>query len=263
MHLEGSYQHPMDLNGDTRLIITFDEREGGFKGVEWAFGRRSCQHCTDAACVGVCPTGALSKDEETGMVVPDDTKCIGCHYCSMACPYDVPRYYGENALINKCTGCTDRTSNGLDPACVTTCQPNALEYGDRDEMISRAHERVERLKARGWENACVYGENEMGGLHVIQVLKYGVEQHGQIENPSGNGFVSASEVMKPVTGVLTGVTVAGLAAMFALGAGYKRDKLVYNEKTGDTINVETGEVVKHGDGQDEMSVKEHIFGKNE
>jgi formate dehydrogenase iron-sulfur subunit len=69
--------------------------------------------------------------------------------------------------------------------------------------------------------------------------------------------------MKPVTAVATGVTVAGLAAMFALGAGYKRDKLVYNEKTGDTINVKTGEVVKHGDGQDEMSVKEHILGKNE
>lgn len=88
----GSHQNPIDLNGNTRLIVTFDEQEGGPKGVEWAFGRRACQHCTDAPCAEVCPAGAIFKTEY-GMVTVDESKCVGCRYCSMACPFDVPRYY--------------------------------------------------------------------------------------------------------------------------------------------------------------------------
>lgn len=261
-HLQGSYQHPADLNGDTRLLITFNEEEGGSKGVRWAFGRRSCQHCTDAPCARVCPSGALHKDEDTGFVTVDDSKCIGCKYCSMACPFDVPRYYqlagSSKPVINKCTGCVDRINQGMDPACVSTCQPNALMFGDRDEMLAKAHERVEALQARGYEDACVYGEDEMGGLHVIQVLKHGLEAHGQVADPQTPGFVNVVKYAKPVTGVAAGVVVLGLAAMKVLAHGYKRDDLVYNAETQDTVVLATGEVVKHGDGQDEQSVGEHI-----
>ena len=115
------------------------------------------------------------------------------------------------------------------------------------------------LKERGYENATIYGVEEMGGLHVIQVLKYGIEAHGQVVNPSKSAVTTLTEIMKPVTGVISGVTVLGLAAMFGLAAGYKRDKLVYNTETEDTISVNTGQVVKHGDGQDTESVKEHIM----
>ena len=122
----------------TRLIMTFNEENGGTKGVKWAFGRRACQHCTDAPCAAICPSGAIYKDEETGLVPIDPTKCIGCQYCSIACPFDVPRYYEsggvesvfKRTVINKCNGCIDRVREGLSPACVTTCQPGALKFGD-------------------------------------------------------------------------------------------------------------------------------------
>lgn len=256
----GSYQSPADLGADTRLVVTFNEEAGGSKGVMWAFGRRACQHCTDAPCAAMCPAGAIFKHEETGFVTMDDSKCVGCQYCSTACPFDVPRYSaGFRTTINKCTGCIDRIEQGRAPACVSTCQPEGLLFGDRSEMIARAHERVAALKQRGYENAVVYGESEMGGLHVIQVLKYGVAAHGQIENPQVNPAVALTQIMKPITAVGAGVTVVGLAAMFALGVGYKRDKVVYNAETEDTISYESGEVVKHGDGQDEKTIKEHIF----
>lgn len=256
----GSHQSPLDLNGDTRLIISFHEQEGGPKGVMWAFGRRSCQHCGDAPCATVCPGAALTKDEETGFVAVDESKCIGCKYCSMACPFDVPRYHaGSRSIINKCTACLDRVEQGLTPACVKTCAPGALQFGDRDEMIAIAHEREEYLKSKGYEDAVVYGEHEVGGLHVIQVLKYGVVAHGQIEDPQVNPMVGLTQLMKPIAAVGTGVTVAGLAAMFAIGIGYRRDKLAYNPETQDTISVDTGEVVKHGDGQDAESIKDHIL----
>lgn len=255
----GSYQSPMDLNGNTRLLISFHEEAGGDKGVKWAFGRRSCQHCGDAPCSQICPPGAITRNEETGLVVIDDSKCIGCKYCHTACPFDVPHYRESDGRMEKCTGCPDRIEQGLAPACVTTCQPGALKFGDREDMLAIARERVEYLRGKGYTDAALFGEEEVGGLHVIQVLKHGVAAHGQVENPQVNPIVGLTQIMKPVTAVATGVTVAGLAAMFALGIGYKRDKLAYNPETEDTISVDTGEVVKHGDGQDTESVKEHIF----
>lgn len=263
----GTHQNPPDVNGDTRLIVTFNETEPPAalptKRIGWAFGRRSCQHCDDAPCVTVCPGGALAKDEATGFVTVDDSKCVGCQYCSSACPFDVPRYYNDGTpgktIINKCTGCVDRIENGMEPACVTTCQPNAVRFGDRDEMVKIANEKMEWLHAHGYADACVAGDSEEYRTHVVHVLKYGKQAHGMVENPQVPATVALTQIMKPVTGAVTGLTVLGLGAMFALGAGYSRRKLVYNPETQDTIDYDTGEVVKHGDGQDETSVKDHIL----
>lgn len=259
---DGKFTHPADLNSCTRLIMTFEdfEDEKSQKRVGWAFGRRACQHCTNAGCVNMCPAGALYKDEETGMVTYDQDKCIGCQNCSAACPYDVPRYEdrGGKTVINKCSGCVDRIAQGMMPACVTTCQPGALQFGTREEMIALANERLQLLRDRGYENACIYGENEMEGLHVIQVLKHGTKPHGAVENPQIPPAAFLSGIMKPVTAVGAGATVLGLAAMFGLAAGYKRDTLVYNDGNGDTISLETGEVTKQGNGSDERTVMEAI-----
>lgn len=259
---DGKFTHPADLNSCTRLIMTFEdfEDEKSQKRVGWAFGRRACQHCTNAGCVNMCPAGALYKDEETGMVTYDQDKCIGCQNCSAACPYDVPRYEdrGGKTVINKCSGCVDRIAQGMMPACVTTCQPGALQFGTREEMIALANERLQLLRDRGYEDACIYGENEMEGLHVIQVLKHGTNPHGAVENPQIPPAAFLSGIMKPVTAVGAGATVLGLAAMFGLAAGYKRDTLVYNDGNGDTISLETGEVTKQGNGPDERTVMEAI-----
>lgn len=257
----GSYQNPADLNSNTRLVMTFNEfTTDSQKGVGWAISRRACQHCTNAGCAIVCPAGAISHDPDTGFVVTDETKCVGCQRCHAACPYDVPRYDDKDlrTTLNKCTACADRVANGMAPACVSTCQPNALQFGDRDEMIKRAQESVERLKARGYEDACVYGVDEMDGLHVIQVLKYGIEPAYQVENPSLPAATTLTEIMKPLAAVGMGATVLGLGAMFGLAAGYKRDTLVYNEETKDTISKETGQVVKQGDPQDDRTIKEAL-----
>lgn len=254
----GSHQNPPDLNGITRLIMTYSESAGGSKGVQWAFGRRSCQHCTDAPCASVCPSGCLERNEETGMVEVHQEKCVGCQYCSAACPFDVPHYDGVQGAVQKCTGCPDRIEQGMSPACVTTCQPGALRFGDREEMLAQAEVQLARLKERGYENAEIYGANEVGGLHVISVLKYGRAAHGYVENPQVSPVTVVTNAMKPITGVVSGVAVLGFAGMAALAAGYKRKKLAYNPETGDTLDVNTGEVVKHGDGQDEHSVKEHL-----
>ncbi|MDR2106623.1 MAG: 4Fe-4S dicluster domain-containing protein [Coriobacteriales bacterium] len=257
----GSYQSPLELNGDTRLLMRFEENDadqndtGKKWGIEWSIGRRSCMHCIDPACAAVCPSGTLSVDDATGFVRVNEDACIGCHYCSGACPFDVPHYHSGGSKVNKCTACLDRIENGRGPilgeigqfnipACVHTCPPGALDYGTRSEMLDKAHERVEALKAKGYQKASVYGENELSGLHVIYVLKYDVETYGLPKNPKVGALVDAVGLMKPLTGLAAAATVAGLAVSFLTGLGYKRHELRYDETTHETIDVDTGEVLK-------------------
>ena len=249
-----SLQCPYDLGSNTRLTITFRElaSTNPYRPIDWAIGRRACMHCTDAACVTVCPSGALRYDD-TGMVVYDADVCIGCSYCRGACPFDVPRHTGSDDLsgasirINKCTGCTDRIKHGMDPACVTTCQPGALMFGDRDEMVKVAEERLAVLQGKGFEKASVYGLTELGGTHVIHVLKYGLDGYELPANPSISWMTTASQVMKPILGIGFIALIVGLGACFVSGIGYHRDELRYDEVNHDVINVDTGEIVKHID----------------
>lgn len=216
----GTYQDPADLNGDTRLIIEFNETEGGPNGVEWAFTRRACYHCSEPACKEVCPVEAISQSAE-GIVQIDPDKCIGCKYCNEACPFLVPKYRQQIGVSNKCTLCSDRVGQGRAPACVQTCPGGALHFGDRAEMISQAKERVEYLKGRGFEKAEVWGETQMGGLHVIEVAKYGIEAHGLPKDPKKPTAVTAMGWLKPLTGIGVAAVLGGLGVSFLTGIGYK------------------------------------------
>ena len=140
----GSLQGPGDLGGDTRLVMTFDEKPSGNKlqPIHWAIGRRSCFHCTDAGCVAICSSGALKKNDN-GVVSFDTEKCNGCTYCQSACPFDVPRFRDTDGKIDKCTLCLDRLEEGQIPACVKTCQPEALKFGPREEMLEIGRKRVD------------------------------------------------------------------------------------------------------------------------
>ncbi|MBQ9000787.1 MAG: dimethylsulfoxide reductase subunit B [Eggerthellaceae bacterium] len=96
----------------------------------------SCNHCDDPACVHVCPTGAMHKDADTGLVSVDEGKCIGCGYCHMACPYNAPKVDRTVGHSVKCDGCKDRVAAGLKPICVGACPLRALEFGTVEEMAA-------------------------------------------------------------------------------------------------------------------------------
>ena len=96
----------------------------------------ACNHCGDPACTRVCPTGAMHKDDR-GLVWPDERKCIGCGYCTMACPYHAPLIDQHLKKSSKCDGCRARLDEGLGPVCVEACPVRALEWGDPAELAAR------------------------------------------------------------------------------------------------------------------------------
>lgn len=97
------------------------------------FVRVSCQHCEDAPCVSVCPTGASFRDEN-GIVQVDKSRCIGCDYCVAACPFHVRYLNPQTSIADKCNFCADtRLDAGQAPACVSVCPTDALKFGRRDD----------------------------------------------------------------------------------------------------------------------------------
>jgi formate dehydrogenase beta subunit len=219
----GSYQSMSDLNGDTRLLIEFRETDSE-KGVEWAFSRRACFHCTEPACLDVCPVGAISKLAD-GTVKLDSSKCVGCKYCTAACPFGVPKYRENFGVSNKCTLCDDRVAKGLRPACVSTCPAAAISYGPREEMLAAGKARVAELTAAGFSKAELYGVTQMGGMHSLFVAKYGFEAHGLVRDPKRPDIVTFMSIIKPLTGLGLAAVVGGLGISFLSSIGYKRDEL--------------------------------------
>lgn len=94
----------------------------------------SCGHCDNPACVAACPTGAHSKDEETGLVTVDADVCIGCGSCVEACPYNAPQLVEKEGIVKKCDMCQGIQALGEEPACVALCPQRALKVGDIDAL---------------------------------------------------------------------------------------------------------------------------------
>ncbi len=135
-----------------------------------------CMHCDHPACVSACIVGAFSK-EENGSVIWDGDKCIGCRYCMVACPFQVPAFEYEEALkpdIKKCDFCFERTSKGNIPACIEICPVEAVTYGSREDLVEAAHQKIKNYPSRYINR--VFGEYEVGGTSWIYLANKEFEQ---------------------------------------------------------------------------------------
>ncbi len=130
------------------------------------FVRKHCRHCLEPACVSACIVGAMQKTED-GPVIYDAEKCMGCRYCMMACPYNIPRYDWEKQVpyVRKCTLCASRVKQGKIPACVEACPEKASIFGDREALLKEAHRRIQSSPGK-YVNK-VFGESEVGGTSVL------------------------------------------------------------------------------------------------
>lgn len=130
------------------------------------FMRRLCMNCQDPSCVSVCPVAALQKSP-AGPVTYDASRCIGCRYCMLACPFDAPKYEW-NALLprmRKCDMCADRVAAGKPTACAEACPTGATKFGERDDLIAEAQQRLHDAPHQYVPH--LYGLEEAGGTSVL------------------------------------------------------------------------------------------------
>ena len=223
----GSYENPKTLSSNTWVRMRFTEVERQGK-LSFLFTRNSCMHCTNASCATVCPVKAITKTAE-GFVHIDQEWCIGCGTCTEACPFHIPHLDHHEGTATKCQACTsvglNRLTAGGEPACVKACPPDALLYGGRDELVATGQQRVAALKAKGYDNAYLYGEKELDGLHVMYVLDDNPSVYGLPENPQA---ASADMVGKWLAGLATAGVVATLPLLWVIR---RREEMQSKAKT--------------------------------
>ncbi|MGI8458723.1 MAG: 4Fe-4S dicluster domain-containing protein [Propionibacteriaceae bacterium] len=215
---------PQVLAPTVELGMPSFQRPGEATGAEdrsefrWLMSSDVCKHCTDAACLDVCPTGSLFRTEFGTVVVQEDI-CNGCGYCVPACPYGViERRTGDTGTKNvdvaqKCTLCYDRLSANQTPACAQACPTQSIQFGDVDELRERAAARVQTLHEAGIMDARLYGENPddgVGGAGAFFLLLDEPEVYGLPPDP----VVTTADL--PTMWKRAGMAAVGLLAAAAV-----------------------------------------------
>jgi formate dehydrogenase iron-sulfur subunit len=220
-----SYDNSQGLGADTWRHVAFIEQGTSLAvqdpgtartgDLRWLMASDVCKHCTQAACLDVCPTGALFRTEFGTVVVQQDI-CNGCGYCIPACPYGVIDQREDDGRAWKCTLCYDRLGAGAEPACAKACPTDSIQFGPLDELRERAAGRVAQLHQAGVSDARLYGEDPgdgVGGDGAFFLLLDQPEVYGLPPDP----VVTTRDLpsMWRHVGAAAGTLAAGLAAAFA------------------------------------------------
>ena len=239
-----SYDNTSALGANTWRHVAFIEQKEPARlegdqpdALRWLMSSDVCKHCTHAACLDVCPTGALFRTEYGTVVVQEDV-CNGCGYCVPACPFGVidrrhlPRSPAdppaeilglqlgkrEDGRAWKCTLCYDRLKGGHEPACAKACPTESIQFGPLDELRERAGKRLEKLEAENWNGARLYGndpDDGVGGFGAFFLLLDEPEVYGLPPDP----VVTTAHLpeMWKTAAVATGALVFGVVASFLGG----------------------------------------------
>ncbi len=214
-----SYDNTASLGASTWRHVAFIEQITRPGESRWLMSSDVCKHCTESACLDVCPTGALFRTEFGTVVVQDDV-CNGCGYCVSACPFGVIARREEDGQAHKCTLCYDRLGAGMEPACAKACPTESIQFGPLDELRERAALRVADLRAAGQTQAQLYladPDDGIGGGGAFFLLLDEPEVYGLPPDP----VVTTRDL--PSIWKHVGLAAAGLVATgIALSLGRRK-----------------------------------------
>jgi len=199
-----------------------------FQAQEKVFVKKQCNHCLEPACASACFVKALKKTPE-GPVVYDASLCVGCRYCMVACPFEVPAYEYDKVLtpkVTKCTMCAPRLKEGKLPGCVEACPREALIFGKRETLLKIAKSRIQKYPDQYIDH--VYGEHEMGGTSWLYLSG---QPFGSIGMREDLGTTSAPELTAgPLSAVpiVVGLWPVLLTGVYAISK--RKDKIAKEEK---------------------------------
>jgi formate dehydrogenase beta subunit len=152
-------------------LIKFNEHQREDGALMWLMRKDQCMHCEDPGCLRACPADGAIVQYTNGIVDFQQENCIGCQYCVAGCPFDIPKFNDRTKKVYKCTLCSDRVGQGLEPACIKACPTGCLKFGTKADMLGLAEARTRQLREHsGFANAGVYDPASVGGTHVIYVL---------------------------------------------------------------------------------------------
>ena len=211
----GTYDNPVDLTAESWTVMRFYEVEPEENHLDWLIRKDGCMHCADPGCLTACPSPGAIVQHSNGIVDFVQENCIGCGYCIIGCPFDIPRISEKDNKAYKCTLCSDRVDVGLEPACVKTCPTGAITFGAKDDMVAYSETRVKQLQERGHDNAGLYDPEGVGGTHVMYILRDASQPELQElpANPQVSPTVSFWKgLAKPIA--LAGVALAFLGGFF-------------------------------------------------
>lgn len=192
----------------TRIWIKDTGINGEYPDLKHFTAPYHCMHCVDPSCVSACTVGALQQNQD-GIVIYDNERCIGCRYCMYACPFEVPHFQWDQpfALIVKCDLCVARLEGGQQqPACAATCPTQAIQFGTREAMLDLAHDRIKNEPQRYIHH--VYGEYENGGTSTFYISPVSFEQLGF---PIAKGTESPAEFNRLATEISTPIIASSVA----------------------------------------------------
>ncbi len=192
------------------------------------FRKNQCNHCLEPACVSVCFVRAFTKTK-SGAVIYDPSLCVGCRYCMMACPFNIPAYEFSEPLtprVRKCTLCYPRLQKGLLPGCVEACPKEALTFGKRDELLKIARHRIQKYPSRYQDH--IYGEHEMGGTNWLYLAGVPFAQVGlrqDLGTTPAPRLTAGALATVPMVVALWPVLLTGIYAI-----NKRRDQIARREK---------------------------------
>jgi formate dehydrogenase iron-sulfur subunit len=168
---DNTYQTMPETRWNFWNLIKFNEHPREDGTVQWLMRKDQCMHCADPGCLAACPADGAIVQYTNGIVDFNQENCIGCEYCVSGCPFNIPKLNPGTKKVYKCTLCSDRVGEGLEPACIKACPTGCLKFGTKDDMKFIAEERAKQLRDNfGMEKAGVYDPESIGGTHVIYVL---------------------------------------------------------------------------------------------